>query len=65
MAYLMPDEKQANIYYNSLFFKKNNKKLAKDWREQDFFPSKWNRLVYDDERNVIFEQNRSIPVISV
>lgn len=65
MAYLMPDEKQSNIYYNSLFFKKGNEETSKNWHEEDFFPPKWRRLVYDPEHNLIFEQNRSIPIISV
>jgi hypothetical protein len=61
----MPDEKQENIYYNSLFFKKGNEESAKAWHENDFFPSKWKRLVYDSEHNVVFEQNRSIPVVAI
>lgn len=65
MAYLMSDKKQEKIYYNSLFFKKGNEETAKDWHEEDFFPFKWKRLVYDSNHNVTFEQNRTIPIVAI
>jgi hypothetical protein len=65
MAYLIADKKQENIFFNSLFFKKGYENIAKNWRESDYFPPKWKRLVYDAKRDVIFEQNRSIPVVPI
>lgn len=43
MAYLMPNNKQDKVYYNSLFFKKGNEGAAAEFHEEDFFPPEWNR----------------------
>jgi hypothetical protein len=65
MAYLMPDEKQENVFYNALFFKKGNEGSAKAFREEDFFPPKWQRMVLDPEHNEMSTQDRSIPAVTV
>ncbi|KAI6171258.1 hypothetical protein M3Y97_01051000 [Aphelenchoides bicaudatus] len=63
IAYLIPDEKQSNVFYNSLFFKKNHTRLFKTFTEKHFVPPEWNRLVLDGNR--IFVQDRSIPGIHI
>lgn len=65
MAYLLPDEKQSRVFYNSMFFKQGNEGTAKGFHEADFFPPEWNRLILDREHNEITVQNRSIPATMV
>ncbi|KAI6224182.1 hypothetical protein M3Y95_00855900 [Aphelenchoides besseyi] len=65
MAYLMPDEKQQNVYYNSLFFKPEHTGQAAGFHEGDFFPSEWNRLVLNKEKKEVFVEDRQKPVIAV
>ncbi|KAI6171255.1 hypothetical protein M3Y97_01050700 [Aphelenchoides bicaudatus] len=63
MAYLLPDSKQQNVYYNSLFFKKKFAYVIKLFREEEFAPPKWNRLVHDIKSDKVFVQDRSIQPI--
>jgi hypothetical protein len=63
MAYLMPDEKQQNVYYNSLFFKKGYEDRAKKFIAENYYPPKWQRMVL--EHNEIIIQNRSIPAVVI
>ncbi|KAI6171253.1 hypothetical protein M3Y97_01050500 [Aphelenchoides bicaudatus] len=63
MAYLLPDNKQHNVFYNSLLFKKEFEHVIRLFREEEFFPAEWNRLVW--ENNQIFMQDRSIPAFIV
>ncbi|KAI6185761.1 hypothetical protein M3Y98_00059200 [Aphelenchoides besseyi] len=58
MSYLMPEEKQQNVYYNSLLFKPNHKDEAADFHEEDFFPSAWNRLVLNKEKKEVPIEDR-------
>jgi hypothetical protein len=54
MAYLMRD--QSHVYYNSLFFKPNVT-AARDFRENEFFPPEWQKLVMAWTK--IFVESRS------
>ncbi|KAI6231302.1 hypothetical protein M3Y95_00367400 [Aphelenchoides besseyi] len=57
MAYLMPDEKQNNVYYNSQVFKPTHQKLAATVHEEDFFPAEWNRLVLNKENTTVLVES--------
>jgi hypothetical protein len=59
MAYLMPDKKQKNIYYNSAFFKDGHEDLKAEWHESDFFPSDWKKI-YNETNSVIVKQNMAM-----
>ncbi|KAI6171254.1 hypothetical protein M3Y97_01050600 [Aphelenchoides bicaudatus] len=63
MAYLLPDKKQQNIYYNSLVINKHLSHMIKVFREEEFFPVEWSRLVYSVKQDKVFVQDRSIPPI--
>ncbi|KAI6198902.1 hypothetical protein M3Y96_00569600 [Aphelenchoides besseyi] len=63
-AYLMPDQKQQNVYYNSVFFKPNHKEKAASFHEEDFFPPAWNRLVLNKEKKEVFVEDRRKPLIN-
>ncbi|KAI6185771.1 putative glycosyltransferase C06E1.7 [Aphelenchoides besseyi] len=65
MSYLMPEEKQQNVYYNSLFFKPTQTELATTFREEDFFPPDWKRLVLNKEKKEVFVEDRRKPLICV
>ncbi|KAI6171256.1 hypothetical protein M3Y97_01050800 [Aphelenchoides bicaudatus] len=60
IAYLLPDEKQRNVYYRSLFFKRHLAYVLEWFNEAEFVPPLWNRLVHDTEHDRVFVQNRSI-----
>jgi hypothetical protein len=64
MGYFLPEKKQDNVFYNSMFFKKGNEGAAKEFREEDFFPPKWHRMILDLEHNEIIVQTRSQPAIT-
>ncbi|KAI6237950.1 hypothetical protein M3Y95_00319100 [Aphelenchoides besseyi] len=63
MSYLMPVEKQKNVYYNSVLFKPNHRSKANSFHEGDFFPAAWNRLVLNKEKKEVFIEDRQKPLI--
>ncbi|KAI6237939.1 hypothetical protein M3Y95_00317800 [Aphelenchoides besseyi] len=65
MSYLMPEEKQKNVYYSSMLFKPNHKEMAATFHEEDFFPPDWIRLVLNKEKKEVFIEDRRKPLISI
>ncbi|KAI6171260.1 hypothetical protein M3Y97_01051200 [Aphelenchoides bicaudatus] len=65
IAYLLPDNKQRNVFYRSLFFKKEHLYWFNTFTENDFVPIQWNRLVHDVEHDNIFIQDRSVPGVLI
>jgi hypothetical protein len=62
MGYLMRN--QSNVFYNSKYFKPNNVDEAKDFRENEYFPPEWRRMVMKNGKRA-FVQNRLTPAIVI
>ncbi|KAI6219698.1 putative glycosyltransferase C06E1.7 [Aphelenchoides besseyi] len=55
IGYLMPDDKQSHIYYNSLIFKPRRWSGPPQFVEANFFPAEWNRLLLIDRNTSTIE----------